>query len=377
MRGAIVVFYVLLSCQAQTLVIPQVADGGGWQTTFVISNMTAGATSASLTFFQETATSATQNWNLPLAESSSPQNLSIPGGGTLFLHTLGTAATTSVGWAHLAGSGISAYAIFTQRVPGRQDQDGTAPAAVSATRILVPFENTSGYATALAVVNSTASNQAISVSIQTDAGVISQPSFAVMPARGHRSFLMADQFPSTAGQRGVAEFHSIGGGLSIIALRFNPTGAFTASPVYPETGQPIIGGSPSTGPLFLELSGIVTFQPTSAPSQRFSISLTPNAGNVTYSARVNGATFLNGTATNQGRTFTFNTIQPNGLFFTTEGTFTSVTAGSLIVTVTPTGGFGKTTLGDVAGSISVTGSRGGPPLTLAGAITGTYSANLP
>lgn len=40
-------------------------------------------------------------------------------------------AATSAGWAQVSASGagvagVVAYAIFTQRVPGRQDQDGTA-----------------------------------------------------------------------------------------------------------------------------------------------------------------------------------------------------------------------------------------------------------
>jgi hypothetical protein len=44
-------FFTLSMGQAQTLVIPQVADGGGWQTTLVLTNTTANAVSASLSFF--------------------------------------------------------------------------------------------------------------------------------------------------------------------------------------------------------------------------------------------------------------------------------------------------------------------------------------
>jgi hypothetical protein len=63
----------------------------------------------------------------------------------MYLHTLGTAASLSQGWAMVnADAGIVAYAIFTFRSPGHQDQDGTALAAASTTRILVPFDNSSG-----------------------------------------------------------------------------------------------------------------------------------------------------------------------------------------------------------------------------------------
>lgn len=51
--------------QPQTVLIPQIADGGGWQTTFVLTNTTINVGSATLTFYQETSGGATQNWNPP------------------------------------------------------------------------------------------------------------------------------------------------------------------------------------------------------------------------------------------------------------------------------------------------------------------------
>jgi hypothetical protein len=110
--------------QPQTQIIPQVADGGNWQTTIVLTNTTTTAQSAALTFYQETTSGATQTWNLALMEATS-QNVSVPGGATVFLHTPGTGAVTSVGWGQIVAlAGVDAYAIFTQRVPGRTDQDG-------------------------------------------------------------------------------------------------------------------------------------------------------------------------------------------------------------------------------------------------------------
>jgi hypothetical protein len=137
---------------AQTLIIPQIADGGAWQTTLVLTNTTSTATSVSLSFYQETNGEATQPWNLAFVEGGSTQSVSVPGGGTVFLHTLGKNSGTSVGWAQIqsTSTGVVAYAIFTQRIPARTDQDGTAPAAASASRILVPFDNSSGSATTIA-----------------------------------------------------------------------------------------------------------------------------------------------------------------------------------------------------------------------------------
>jgi hypothetical protein len=89
--------------QAQTLIIPQIADGANWQTTLVLTNTTASATSASMIFFQEVAGGggATQSWTPTFLEVNSTQNLALPAGGTLFLHTPGTALGLTVGWAQL------------------------------------------------------------------------------------------------------------------------------------------------------------------------------------------------------------------------------------------------------------------------------------
>ncbi|MBV9505226.1 MAG: hypothetical protein JO323_09515 [Acidobacteriia bacterium] len=104
---------------------------------------------------------------------SRPQNLPLPGGGTLFLHTLGTNSATSVGWVQIQASlSVVAYAIFTQRVPGRTDQDGTAPAAAGAAHILVPFDNSSGFVTSVALVNPTGASENVAVNIETEAGVL-------------------------------------------------------------------------------------------------------------------------------------------------------------------------------------------------------------
>jgi hypothetical protein len=235
--------------QPQTMIIPHIADGGGWQTTLVLTNTTTTAGSASPTFYQEMTAGATQSWNLALMEAAT-QNVQVPAGGTVFLHTPGTGAATSVGWAQFTVSpGIVGYAIFTQRIPDRPDQDGTAPGGASAERILVPFDNTGGFLTSVALVNPTGQVEPVSVNIQLETGEVSQTSIS-LPAQGHTAFALSTQIPATAGHRGLAEFYStttrgiIGSSLSMLALRFNPTGAFTTSPVYGQSGAPVVGVKP-------------------------------------------------------------------------------------------------------------------------------------
>jgi hypothetical protein len=232
---------------AQTLLIPQVVDGGGWQTTFVLTNRTANPASVSLNFHIDTTAGATEAWTPPFLEVSSTTGLVVSGGSTMYLHTPGTAAILSQGWGAVnADAGIVVYAIFTFRTPGHQDQDGTAIAAPSATRILVPFDNSSGLVTSVGVVNPMGTSQSISVNFRTANGTVNMGSLPSIPPNGHMAFTLPQQFPTIAQQSGLAEFYSASGSFSLLALRFNPTVAFTAAPVYLETGSPIIssGGPP-------------------------------------------------------------------------------------------------------------------------------------
>jgi hypothetical protein len=235
---------------AQTaLIIPQIVDGGAWLTTIALTNTSASQAVVSLNFFQETGGGNTSSWPLNFVEmtSAQTQDIALPGGSSVFLHTLGTAAATTIGWAQLSETSASvvAYAIFTQRVPGRSDQDGTAPAAAAISRILVPFDNTNGAVTSMAIANTTQSSESISVGIRS-ASTTTQATAITLPADGHESFTFPTQFPTTAGQSGLAEFYAASGSFSILALKFN-SGAFTTAPVYSATGPPIIISSSSGG----------------------------------------------------------------------------------------------------------------------------------
>jgi hypothetical protein len=266
--------------QAQISVIPQIVDGGPWLTTIAITNTSASQAIASLSAFQETGGGNTASWPLNFVEKTSAQtqDLVLAGGSTLFLHTFGTAANTTIGWGQLSeadGAGsIVAYAIFTQRVPGRSDQDGTAPAAAAISRILVPFDNTSGAVTSMAIANTTSSSESIAVGIRT-ASATTQAAAIMLPAQGHASFTFPTQFPATAGQSGLVEFYAASGSFSILALKFN-SGAFTTAPVYNVTGPPIIVSTSGGGGAGAIIVGSFTLMKINTTSG----SLPPASGSV-------------------------------------------------------------------------------------------------
>src|SRR3954470_12384016 len=174
---------------ADPLIISQIVDGEVWQTTIVLTNTTSTSANASLSFFQETVGNATVPWNLSFLEVGSTQSIALAGGETLLLHTPGTAPLLSVGWGQLtANPGVVAYAVFTKRPQGLPAQVGTSPAIASASRILVPFDNTSGNTESMALVNTSATAQTINVKFRTTAGAITQGLLANIPAQGHIAF---------------------------------------------------------------------------------------------------------------------------------------------------------------------------------------------
>jgi len=138
------------------------------------------------------------------------------------------------------------YAIFTARAAGGSPQDSTAPAVAAASRILVPFDNTEGLVSAVALVNPTGNAEAVSVNLKTSDGSITTANLASLPANGQVTFLMPNQFAQTAGKRGLAEFYVESGSIAAIALRARGA-AITSAPVYLQSGAPIIGSSAASG----------------------------------------------------------------------------------------------------------------------------------
>jgi hypothetical protein len=209
-----------------TLVVPQFVDGGYWQTTLVLANTTASAATASVTFYKETAAGGgtTEPWTPTFLEGTSTQNLSLAAGATLFLHTPGTSSTLTQGWGEATASdGVQIYAVFRATGGGQ----GTAPAVAIGNHILVPYDNTAGNVTSMAVANPTNSSESVSVSFQSAGGAISQASLNI-PANGHQAFTFPTQFPGTANGQGLAEFYAANGGFSLIGLLFEPVGFSTA-----------------------------------------------------------------------------------------------------------------------------------------------------
>lgn len=373
------------SGEAQTQILPQLTDGGGWRMAIILQNITTTATNVSLSCFLDTANGATVPWSPPFLETGNTQNLLIPAGGTFYLSTSGTASTLSQGWGQVTGVGVVGYVIYTlESYAGRPDQDGLAQATPAATRVLMPYDNTTGYSTGLAVVNPTGAAEGISVNIQTDAGVITHTTLPGVPAGGQIAVVTSQALPATSGSRGMIEFYVTSGTFSIAAFRFNPTLAFTSLPVLSQSGPPVILGGSTGGtiPQFSVINANLTLSSTSSTGAG-SISINGVMGNGVTPGGYSSAYFAGEFVTPNYIAFTcfFNNVSLNGQTFVISGPSVgnncilnvfnannSVTAGSVTVTLSPGG---TPAAGRASGSFSLSG----PVVSVSGSLSGTYSAD--
>jgi len=167
---------------------------------------------------------------------------------------------------------------------------------------------------------------------------------------------------------------SVNFSISTSAVNSTQAAGFTA--FYGDQGEiATLSIIPAGAPFFSMLSAAPLFQPTGTGSCQTYLMVTPNAGNVTYTAEAGTTTFDNGAVTNQGQTITFSSLQSGNNFFVCGSTDLSVSSGSLTFTLRP-GSLGYLH-GTLSGTLSVTGTpiAGGASVTLSGAISGTYLAN--
>ncbi len=382
------------AASAQT-VIPQIADGGGWQTTIVLTNTSGSATTAGIAFFQETVASATAPWSPPFTDVNSTSSIAIPAGGTVLIHSAATASTTTVGWASVTGTSVSAYAIFSQAVTGRPNQDGTGVALAATSRVLVPYDNTNGFVTAVAIANTGSTAATITVGLEnslTSSPVTPAPASITLPANGHTAFNLPTLFAATTNHSGTAEFSVSGGTISALALRFDPTGSFASAPAYPESGAVILGGGSSggggggtpsctPGQSAGAIPSFTTMQVAGTGTGLTSLGIDLGVPGIPgpYVAQVSGTLSDSSTfaATFNDVTVTANSVVFSGFAAASSTVHNSsgaglLTSGTINLTLVPGT---PTSAGAACGSISFNGSvNGASPVAISASFSGTYTA---
>jgi hypothetical protein len=219
--------------------LPQVVSGGGWKTTFTITNTGTGSIAIRLNYWGDDGRELPLPMAFPQFSSAAPLqgptlDRTIDAGATLIVESeADPASPVLAGWAELYSTGqVTAMAVFRLRSSAGQEQEAAVPLeSRGASGYLLPFDNAAGYVSGIAAANHAAVAASLTVIQRDDAG--RQIAVATLPlaAKGHASFDLKSRWPALADRRGSIEVRGAAGAFSILGLRFHPQGPFTTLPV--------------------------------------------------------------------------------------------------------------------------------------------------
>ena len=211
-----------------TVRIPQILDGAGWTTGFAIVNLESAPVNFTAQFWSDTGAALP----FPIG-SGAPGTLAgtLTAGATLFAQTPGTASALQQGWAEVSATGrIGVTSTFQFNATGTRGSQAAVIGTQSGGNIYMPFDNTQGHVSAIAIANSNASQSlTVTLTFLTDSGTQSSATL-VLPPRNHFAFVLPTAYPAIANSRGSVNFTASSPDIAVTGLRFAPTiiGAITS-----------------------------------------------------------------------------------------------------------------------------------------------------
>ncbi len=218
--------------------VAQVGSAGGWDTTINLINTGTSSANTQTQFFDDNGNALSSVLNMP--QSSDPfawlvaasLDQTIAPRATLVIDSTGPdSRPTQVGSAQLSAAGAVGGFVRFRYAPTDQES-ALLLETRNASSYVLAFDSTNGTATGVAIANLTAARANIPVVIRDDSGTRIDSASLSLPANGHTAFVASDQFSSIAGRSGTIEFDTPEGcQISVLGLRFPPSGRFTTIPV--------------------------------------------------------------------------------------------------------------------------------------------------
>jgi hypothetical protein len=214
-------------------VFSQLATGGGWATTIFLTNLGNTRQSGDLDFWTPTG----GLWSFPGRTGRGDRfSVTLEPGATAIIESDDTGQLQQ-GWASLTrntpeGTNLVGAAVFRQRVAGRPDFEASVPlTSYFDRRVVLLFDNTSGFVTAAAMVNSSQSALSLTCTVRDSGGRTLESVLVPVPSFGQAVFTFPDRFPQSRNLRGSVLCSAPSDDLSALVLRFNPGGAFSYFPI--------------------------------------------------------------------------------------------------------------------------------------------------
>ena len=226
--------------------MPQIVSGGIWTTTFTVVNNDTTAVQVVLNFFGDNGTPLTLPLIFPQTSSTTPVSTSsvtqlLDAGAELIIQTApGTVGQASQdGWAQLSANGnAGGSAVFGWTAPTGEFEAVVGVETRNPSAFVMPFDNTNGYATGIALANLSNEGVSVPVVLRDDQGASLGTASITLLAHGHTNFMLTDAtlgYPATAGKRGTLELDTpMGAQISAMGIRANPSGWITSVPTLVE-----------------------------------------------------------------------------------------------------------------------------------------------
>ena len=221
----------------RTGVLSHIAAGGGWTTVMTVINTSAAAVPVTVAFHNDDGSAltlpvTTTQQGISQTTTTASVSATINPNATLLISTGDQVASTVVGWADVLSTGsLGGYAIFRSTPQTGSPSEGTVPLQSQfPSTITLPYDNTAGFVMGVALANLSTAFANVTVTMWDDSGNQLGTQNLNISGSGHTAFVLPNQFPLTAGKRGIVRFQATGG-IAGLGLRFSPFGTFTSVPV--------------------------------------------------------------------------------------------------------------------------------------------------
>ena len=207
--------------------LTQIASGDGWDTQFTLVNKDLNNAQFVLNLWDEPGTPMLLPLTLLQSATQGPPffasvvNETLVPGAMRIVDSQGPAGSTGFGGSGqlFVNGNIDGFATFRDLLTG---QEAASPLETrNASSYFLPFDNTGGLSTGLAIANVSSASANIPVIISNDVGTQVATATISLAGYGHTSFMLNSEYSSTENIRGTVEFQTPAGG-QISVLGFAP-----------------------------------------------------------------------------------------------------------------------------------------------------------
>ena len=218
-------------------IFPFWAGGGGWESTITLINVFESNIGYRLSFYAANGQPALVSYRTADGRVTAANTIQGDlGDDSSAVFVIIDAGSLQTGWARLDYDGesrIGGVLTFRQRVAGTPDFESSVTLTrEDETPVYLPFDNTLGAVTSLAITNpSSSDNTDLQLRFWDSSGREITTRNITLSARTTTAFSIPDQFPELVGRSGQLRIQGSSGSLSTLALRFNSSGSFSTVPV--------------------------------------------------------------------------------------------------------------------------------------------------